>query len=111
MTPWLRSAPWIVAATAILLGLLGVLHYRDAYHALQARIAAAVAEQAERDRALSAELLDAQRRQLETLHARTISQLKVVANEPVTHDCGPVMRAASHGVRQILGGGAAPPRP
>jgi hypothetical protein len=111
MSPMLRAAPWVIAVTAGLLGLVGVLHYRDAYHALQARVAAAVAEQARRDRVLSAELLEAQRRQLDALHAETVSQLKVMANAPVTNDCGPVMRAASHGVRAVLGGGAAPARP
>jgi hypothetical protein len=107
----LGLAPWAIAALAVVAGGAGTLWYRGAYHALEASIARAVAEQQEKDRALGERLLAEQRASLNALHDKTLASLKVVSDAPVTSTCGPVQRDASRGVRAILGGGAAPSRP
>ncbi len=110
-------SPWIVVAIGWLLtvavGAGGTLWYRADYEraladgaAYKTEMAEAVARQEQQDRALSASLLAEQKQRLDTLHAQALSDLKVVSNAPVTKDCGPVLRAASRSVRQLIAGTA-----
>jgi hypothetical protein len=75
----------------------------------QAKIARALAEQEQQDRALSARLLEQQRDNLNRLHAQALVSLRKISDAPVSKDCGPVMRDASRSVRQLIAAGRKPP--
>jgi hypothetical protein len=69
----------------------------------------ALIEQQKRDAALSAAIITQQAEQLAALSARANTVIRRIDHAPVTTGCGPVMRDASRGLRELLGGpGGAP---
>jgi hypothetical protein len=69
----------------------------------------ALIEQQKRDAALSATLIARQAEQLAELSTRANTVIRRIDNAPVTTGCGPVMRDASRGLRELFGGpGGAP---
>ncbi len=106
-----RVAGGLALVLALLGGALG-LYFKgraDGNASCRAAVAEAVAEQERKDKELSEKLLGTQKAVLDHLHGQALAELSKVNNAPVTKDCGPVMRGASHGVRDIIGGGTAHP--
>jgi hypothetical protein len=71
----------------------------------------AVIEQQAKDAKLSAVIVANQAAEIADLQNRAQTVITRIDHAPVTTGCGPVMRDASHGVRDLFGGaGAAPSR-
>ena len=99
---------WLATLVA---GAGGTLWYRAEYESElagratdKAAAAEAVANQKTADERLSADLLDRQKRALDALHAQALSDLKATNDAPKSTTCGPVMRAGSRSVRDIIDG-------
>jgi hypothetical protein len=70
----------------------------------------AVIEQQQKDARLSADLVARQVAEIATLQDKAQTVITRIDNAPKTTGCGPVMRDASRGVRQLFdGAGGAPP--
>jgi hypothetical protein len=68
----------------------------------------AVFEQQQKDAKLSADLVARQAAEIADLQTRAQTVVTRIINAPSTSGCGPVMRDASHGVRDLfLGAGGA----
>ncbi|UYN96597.1 MAG: hypothetical protein KIT25_06595 [Enhydrobacter sp.] len=108
-TTLLRFGPWLGLALAALTiwGLAGRL---SAAHTKLAAVEAVV-EQKERDAALSAALVARQAEAMRQLEANVTHQVQVIHALPRTNDCArsPAMRAASRGLRELLGAGGPSP--
>ena len=63
-----------------------------------------VIEQQEKDARLSAGLVARQAAEIATLQDKAQTVITRIDNAPKTTGCGPVMRDASHGVRELFGG-------
>lgn len=71
----------------------------------------AVIEQQQKDARLSADLVARQAAEIATLQDKAQTVITRIDNAPKTTGCGPVMRDASHGVRELFdGAGGAPAR-
>lgn len=70
---------------------------------IEAADAKALAKQKADDAALSADIIAKQKIALQALQDRANTAIVRIVNAPKTTGCGPVMRDASHGVRNILG--------
>ena len=69
----------------------------------------AVIEQQQKDARLSADLVARQAAEIATLQDKAQTVITRIDNAPKTTGCGPVMRDASHGVRELFdGAGGAP---
>ncbi|UYN96572.1 MAG: hypothetical protein KIT25_06465 [Enhydrobacter sp.] len=105
----LRLGPWLALAVAglVVWGLWARLETAT----LKLRGAERVIELKERDAALSAELVARQAEAMRQLEANVSQQVQVIHALPRTSDCArsPAMRAASRGLRDLLGGGGPPP--
>ena len=64
----------------------------------------AVIEQQQKDARLSAELVANQAAEIATLQDKAQTVITRIDNAPSTSGCGPVMRDASHGVRELFDG-------
>ena len=64
----------------------------------------AIVAQKERDARLSTELVESQAIELASLRNRADTIITRIVNAPSTSGCGPVMRDASHGVRELFDG-------
>jgi hypothetical protein len=64
----------------------------------------AVIEQQRKDARLSAELVASQAAEIATLQDKAQTVITRIVNAPSTSGCGPVMRDASHGVRELFDG-------
>ncbi len=111
---WLSAAPWLLSLALLIGGAGGTLWYRGEYESalaqvadIRAKAAEAIAAQKEADQQLSTQLLDQQKQAFDALRAQALSDLKAVTNAPQTNSCGPVMRASSRSVREILTGSGA----
>jgi hypothetical protein len=108
---------WVpVAALGVLLaGLVGgFFALRASWQAegaarVEAANVQAVLAQKEKDARLSAEIISQQQAKLAQLSARAGAALQRIDNAPKTTGCGPVMRDASRGVRELLLGAGQPP--
>jgi hypothetical protein len=69
----------------------------------------AVIEQQEKDARLSAGLVARQAAEIATLQDKAQTVIRRIDNAPKTTGCGPVMRDASHGVRELFGGAGGAP--
>jgi hypothetical protein len=109
--------PWVpfAVAGALLLGLVGGFFALKASWQAEgaARVVAAdrqaVIDQKERDARLSAAIIAQQTADLAVLQKKADASLTRIYNAPKTTGCGPVMRDASHGVRELLLGTGEPP--
>jgi uncharacterized membrane protein len=91
-------------------GLKPALEAEGASKVIVADQQAALKQQA-KDAALSAVLVADQAAEIASLQAEAQIVITRIDHAPVTTGCGPVMRDASHGVRDLFGGaGAAPSR-
>jgi hypothetical protein len=61
-------------------------------------------EQQQKDARLSAELVARQAAEIATLQDKAQTVITRIVNAPSTSGCGPVMRAASRGVRELFDG-------
>jgi hypothetical protein len=64
----------------------------------------AVIEQQQKDARLSADLVARQAAEIATLQDKAQTVITRIDNAPETTGCGPVMRDASHGVRDLFNG-------
>ena len=64
----------------------------------------AVIDQQQKDARLSAELVARQAAEIATLQDKAQTVITRIDNAPKTTGCGPVMRDASHGVRELFDG-------
>lgn len=104
-TAWkVAGAALLALALVIAFGVTYAKGRHDGSAACEASVAKAVAKQQADDKALSDKLLDRQRGALDALHAQALSSLERVAHAPITSTCGPTMRGASAGVRDIVRG-------
>jgi hypothetical protein len=107
---------WVpfAAVGVLVLGLAGgLLALRESWQAEgAARVIAAdqkaVIEQQKRDAALSAAIIGRQAEQLAALAAKANSVITRIDHAPVTTGCGPVMRDASRGLRELFNGPGQP---
>ena len=103
---------WVpfAALAVLLLGLVGgVFALKASWQAEGAAhvIAAdqeAVIEQQQKDARLSADLVARQAAEIATLQEKAQTVITRIVNAPSTSGCGPVMRDASHGVRELFDG-------
>ncbi|HEY4170061.1 MAG TPA: hypothetical protein VGM96_24930 [Reyranella sp.] len=104
--------PWVpFAAVGVLLaGLVGGFFALKASWQEEgaARVIAAdqkaVIEQRQKDARLSADLVARQAAEIATLQDKAQTVITRIDNAPKTTGCGPVMRDASHGVRELFDG-------
>ena len=68
-----------------------------------------VIEQQEKDARLSAGLVARQAAEIATLQDKAQTVITRIDNAPKTTGCGPVMRDASHGVRELFDGASGAP--
>jgi hypothetical protein len=106
LPPWLPLA----ISAGLALGLAGALVALEAAWQAEGRATAAIAgqkaiiDQQKKDAALSAALVSRQAEQLANLSARANTIVRRIENAPKTTGCGPVMRDASRGVRELFDG-------
>ena len=111
LPPWVKFGAIALLAIGLAGGFFALKASWQAEGAAQV-IAAdqkAVIEQQQKDARLSAELAANQAAEIATLRDKAQTVITRIDNAPKTIGCGPVMRDASHGVRELFdGAGGAP---
>jgi hypothetical protein len=107
--PSLATLPWLLVLASLLFGAGGTLWYRAEYESC---VAARASDQAAAETAKAAALQKAQQdsdaiivQQAEALAQRAqqaSTAVTRIVNAPSTSGCGPVMRDASHSVRDLF---------
>lgn len=111
MPSWLsvvwKCLPWAVCALGIMFGVWergSAMSAEASLASFQAQDAQAVAAQKVADAATSAALIKQRDADEAALQDQINQLMEKVHNAPVTNSCGPVVRDAARGVRDILGG-------
>lgn len=105
-TAW-KALPWVLVALAVAFGVWergSADHAKAALSDFKAKAAEAVAAQKIADAATSAALIAQREADLAALQGQVDQLMEKVRNAPVTNSCGPVVRDAARGVRNILRG-------
>lgn len=100
-----KLAPWAIALLCLVFGLWergNALSADSAFEKFKADAAAAVAAQKIADAAESQKLLDEQAKRLAELRGQVSQLLQKIHHAPITNSCGPTVRDAARGVRDIL---------
>lgn len=116
MPGWLSALPWLIAAAGLVVGGGGTLWFKGKYHQCTAareadRLAAEQARSAalEAARVASDRIITEQAQAIAATANRAAPVIERIIHATVTNSCGPVVRDAARGVRDILnaGGGQA----
>lgn len=111
LPPWMPFAAIAVLAVGLVGGIFALKVSWQAEGA--ARVIAAdqkaVIEQQQKDARLSADLVARQAAEIAALQDKAQTVITRIDNAPKTTGCGPVMRDASRGMRELFDGAGGPP--